>query len=1197
MKIHYKSMSILMAMSLPCLLFADVLDDLFSRATDSQRKEAVIEDRKGNYDEAVSKMRKVLADTRYAPDVLCDYVVILKRAGIYDDALKAYNLIPKDYRIPDFVQLEMAVVYYKLGKLQESSILFDKYLRKDEKDESLVAIMVEACAGSGNSDKAIRYLDARKKGMKEVPEWLKKLHARAMHGRAVELARAGKNQESLDILSGLLKENGDDQAIMSDYILVLSWDGRKDEAKKLYGEYFKDRNAPEYLVKEMSSMPVENETVEKPQEKEIKGEAAVQKIENPAEPVETARPATIPEKTAVTPAKPVSVVDQHIRSGKLNEAIDEIGKELSAAGDKRDALFKSLSEIHAKAVQKARDGKYDVAVEILDKLLETRYDIPATLADKIIIMSWAGKYDDVISMYSKYCDSYAPKPYLLDAVGTSYRRTGRYAEAIECYEKSLSLNPDNPDAVKGKVFSLIGARRNSEAHTFIQKEMEKYQDPPNWLKMLTCEAYIVEGSYDKAGNFLRSYLKTNPNDADAKKMMIDVLIQQKTGLKEAMGMVEELIAADPSNPDLLFLKVTLLQLSREYLAAYALNQKILSINKFYRPSINTKYHILLDIKAAILANQMLKESGDDVSYAVKKRIMGDLAAEQLSWKDYKKALEILDENIRTYDKYKNIPEASEDAEKLKIRARFDRILALFQAERMQDLIKEYENLKEDGVDTPSWLRLNVASAYLYCRQPDTALSMYREIHDEMKRNDMDKYPDNYLVLQGIYACLVEIEDQRGAYDILEILEKETPSFARPNGVYVQNPEKMELAVEKGWWYIYNDQLSYADEYLTGLVESAPNNTVARTALAYVHYYRGWPRLALEDFQISTALDPNDRSAQVGLAYTLNENDEYEKARTLAAELAKQYPADLDVKKLLRSFELQEKRTLTIDSNYSNEGNFSDGSGVTIRLDQPIYPDRKVYVESLWLFTSQPKESNQEGKRRNIFRGAVGFDWRLNSYLWIFGEASMDYHAENPGFMAGLRFKPTDSLTLSGFYNSYTLNMPPKALLYDKKGQEANISAEYRYNEDLIFNGGFSNVWVSDGNINQTYSWKVDKGIYSTAYWKFRASVEGSTTTNTKFRDSEYYAPKYYTSIYFVPMVEHLWYRSYETSIVDRLFLGIGPHWEKDFTCKSQYYARYEQEYVLTDYFSFKVGGKIGKERYGDDNPCGWGLYGSITFKF
>ncbi|GEM_PF-1076837 len=1300
---------------------ADILDDIFARSTDSQRKQAVIDARNGKYDEAVKIIKNVLAETKNAPDILCDSIVIFKWAGKYEDALDSFSKIPKDYKIPDAVQLEMAVVYYKLGKPAEAALLFEKYLPKNEKDVKLVEMMVLSCIDSGNSSKALVYLEDRSKSEKEIPQWLNALIIRSKHGKAVETARAGRLQEaisnlgdlitqtgdrksiyydyivilswdrqyeeaikkyaeisqrndipayalqcifncydqlkdkegmlevakklalsapldqknlqlmlqscelankpedgiataealirnspdsketvnpflmklklmlavklarngehakSLEILEGLLKENENDAAIMSNYILVLSWAGKKEEAKKIYDEFFKDRKPPEYLVKEMTGRAPEKTvlTIEPNESTALK--------ESPA------------DKTAVQDT--ADTVLKYLDSGKIDKAIDEVAGKLSNLNEKnRDYLNKSMSMIREKAIQAGRNGKCDEAIVIIDKLLGLNYEKPSLLADKIIIMVWAEDYASAIDLYSRFKDTYAPNAHLLNAVGTAYRRTGKYHEAIECYEKSLALDSDNPESIKGKVFSLVGAGQNAEAETFIKKESEKLQPTPKWLMLLPCEACIVGGRYDDAGRLLKEYLGKDPDDKEARKMLVEVRIHQKTGLDEAMKITEDLIKDDSSNQDLLFLKVTLLQLSREYIAAYDFNERILSINKFYRPSINAKYHILLDMKAAILADQMLRESGDNVSYAVKKRLMGDLAAEQLSWKDYRKAIQVIDENIQTYDKFKAIPEAAEDAETLKLRARFDRILALFQGEKMAEIIKEYESLKADGIDVPSWLRQNVAAAYLYCRHPDTALAMYREIHEELKKDGIDRYPDNYIVLQGIYSCLIELEDQSAAYDILEVLEKETPAYARPTGVYTENSEKLDLGVERGWWYIYNDQLPYAEEYLSELIEKAPYNSNIRTAIGYLHYYRGWSRLALEDFQISTELDPNDKSAQIGLAYTLNENDEWEKARTVAAELAKKYPEDLDVKELQRSFELQEKRTLTVDSNYSNAGNFSDGSGVTMRLEQPIYPERKIYAETLWLYTSQPKDSNQEGKRRNIFRGAIGFDWRLSNGLYIFGEASLDYHAREPGFMAGLRWKPTDHLTLSGFYNSYTLNMPPKALLFGKKGQEANISAEYRFSEDLIVNAGFSNVWVSDGNINQTYSWKIDKGIWSSAYWKFRIAVEGSTTTNTKI-DTDYYSPRYYTSVYFVPMVEHLWYRRYETSIVDRLFLGIGPHWEKDYTCKAQYYLRYEQEYQLTDYFGFKIGGKIGKERYGDDNPCAWGFYGSLIFKF
>lgn len=1188
---------------------ADMIDDFFSRSTESAQKQAAIyvRDWQDNFDEKITNA--LIAKGKYSTSALCEVVVILKMAEKFEQADKVYESIPKNHKIPDHVQTTMAFVYYRLGKFQEAATLFESYLPKNEKDEDLVEMMVNSCINSGNSIKALKYLEARTaKG--KTPDWLKKLLIRARHGYAIEIARAGSQTEAIAILKQLVDETGDRKEIYYDYIVILSWERQYSEAIKAFDEISSQTNIPSYVLSAVynsyeqtgnkDGMSVLSRRLGLPEEKHVKKDTPPEEKKKKTADAAVSTPAPTPAPTPVpvpaTAPKESPTIDQHISSGKLDEAINEIIRELPDAS-KKEALNKSLSVIHEKAIQAAKEGRYSESFAVLDRLIDIGYEKKSMISDKIITLTWAERYDEAIELFMKYRADNAPDVYLLNSIGTAYRKTGKYPEAIKCYDESLSLTNGNPEAVKGKVFTMIAEGKSAEAYEFIREEMKNRQDVPPWLRLLTGEAYLVEGKNDEAENFFSEYLKTKPGDVFAKRMLVEILIQKRQRLGEAEKLTDEILAAETENIDVMFLKVTLLQLNRHYIQAYDLNERILSLNRRYQPALNTRYHILMDMKAAILANDLLLETGDNVSIQVRKRLMGDVAAAELSWRDSPKAMETIDNNVKFDEENKNSPESTlADYDAAMRRDSFDKIIAYFQLKDMKNVISLYEEQAAKGVKMPPWIKMTAASAYLYCRNPEMALALYREVHEELKSRGKDAYPDNYNVLMGIYATLIELEKQRAAYEIIDRLDKEVPEFARPNGILVQNTNKMDIVTEKGWWYIYNNQLPYAEKYLTDLLESAPYNSNIRTALGYVHYYRGWSRSALEDFQIASELDPNDRAAQVGLAYTLNENDEWEEARSLAAELAKMYPTSLDVKRLQRSFELQQMRTLSVSGNYSNDGNFTDGSGITMRLDQPIFPDRKIYTQALWLMTSQPKSSNQGGARRNIYRGAVGFDWRLERDLKFFGEASMDYHAENPGFMAGLEYKPTEHLTIRGFYNSYTLNMPPKALLFDHKGQEANVSAEYRFSDDLIASAGFSNVWVSGGNISQTYSWRIDKGIYSTADWKFRVALEGSTVTNTD-QDTDYYSPKYITSIYLVPMVEHLWYRSYETSITDRMFIGVGPHWEKDFECKSQYYLRYEQEYQLTDYFGFTIGGKTGKERFGDDSPFAWGFYANLTWKF
>ena len=200
------------------------------------------------------------------------------------------------------------------------------------------------------------------------------------------------------------------------------------------------------------------------------------------------------------PATGASIVDQYVSSGKLNEAIDEISRELPGPGGK-EALNKSLSAIRDKAVQAARGGEYNESLAVLDRLLDIGYEKNAVIADKMIILVWAGKYAEAVELYEKYRKNNTPDFNLLNTIGSAYRKTGKYPEAIRCCDESLALNKDNPDAVKGKVFSLIASGGSAEAYEFIRNEMKERRDSPAWLNLLTGEAYLVEGRNDEAETF------------------------------------------------------------------------------------------------------------------------------------------------------------------------------------------------------------------------------------------------------------------------------------------------------------------------------------------------------------------------------------------------------------------------------------------------------------------------------------------------------------------------------------------------------------------------------------------------------------------------------------------------------------------------------------------------------------------------
>jgi len=851
---------------------------------------------------------------------------------------------------------------------------------------------------------------------------------------------------------------------------------------------------------------------------------------------------------------------------------EDAEKKVSAEEKAKPDAEKLCASAHERAVELARGSKYEESLLMLHALMNDpgapRDDI---VNDRIVVLSWSGRHDEAVELYEEERGKFREKPYLHRDLANSYMRLGRPGEAIKHYMKAIEASPGDNAATEGAALAIFAKDGPEAAFEF--------------LDGCAAKPGADNGSVENIRMQIRQRM-----DMDAKIAKAEQLVKSRD-LKALRPLAEELARENPKNPRALIIMVYCHQIAEEYFKALDLDESILRMSPGYMPAINTRYHILLDIKAAQAAKEKLDETGDNVGLDIRNRILGDLSAEQIKFLAPKKAIRLLDENIQSAEDHLRRKDSVEAAEVFKRRAQFDKFLAMRQAEMMRQIVSDYEKIKEEKIELPYWVLEAAADAYLYLKEPEKAIELYEQVLLHYQEQGRDRYPYSYELLMAKYAALIELERHREAREIIERLENDIPYFARTGGVLVENWNKVSVSTEKAWCMIFDDRLGEAEEYLEGLVASAPHNSNPRIAQAYLHLYRDFPRLSLEDFQMATNLDPESKEAAIGHAYALDLNDRSGEGRNIAAKLLEKHPDDLGVQKLGRHFEIQDMRLLSIKSNFSQGGSFVDGAGYTVRLDQPIYPWRKVYAETIWM------QTKDEFERRNIFRSGIGFDWRLNRDLTLDGAFTLDHQGRDPGIKGGIRWSVDDHLTLGASYDSYSLDLPPKALLHKYKGQEAKFTAAYRFSEDLLTEASFSNIRLSDGNSNQNYTMRIDKGLTYSAHWKTRLALEGFLTTNRKPEDRGYYAPKYAGSVYAVPMVEHMWYRRYDFSVFDRLYFGIGPHWEKSFKTEEVWYLRYEQEWRLTDTFYFKVGGQYGKSKYGRDNPHGWNFYTEIYWNF
>ncbi|MBA7518243.1 Beta-barrel assembly-enhancing protease [subsurface metagenome] len=840
--------------------------------------------------------------------------------------------------------------------------------------------------------------------------------------------------------------------------------------------------------------------------------------------------------------------------------------------------------LHKQAVRYARKGAFEQALELIKEALEETDSAPEVVCDYIVILVWSGQCQEAINIYEGFSPTYDPPDYVLPEVAKCYRIIGEYDKAIHLYKKYLGAKGADEQATKGLIYTYLDAGQLDIARQYVQNKMEKDKEKGERLQLYLADILLREKKVNDAeAIYLRAFEK-DPDNTHAQLGVSRISIIKKK-YKEAEDIIEKILDKHPRNIEALFCKGELLEAQREYIDAYKLYEKILSIYPNSQVARNLKYRVLMNMGNNSLAREKLELSKEQIDHEIHQLLWGNEAMVRIWWREPEIALKILERNMNyaQIDTGKRVYPVDYPT-KFLLRTHYDRILALRQKEDMEEVVQEYENLKNMDVKLPPWVVVNTADAYLYLQQPEKALTLYKEAFQ--KQWD----PRYGSTRMSIYYTLRELGRYKEAAGILEQLDKEMPVRIIDRGILKDNWRKEEIAYNRGWWFLYQDRLAEAQKYLQQLLYRAPFNTHIRTALAHTYLWRGWPRLALEEFEIIYTIDPKDVAGEIGYCYALNENDRGEEARRIAKELIKKYPKNRHGQHLNRYFEVQDIRTFTLDGGLTHEHPGVHGTYWSVRIDQPLNPWRKIFIKYVWRDISQ--RSLKEATRR----GVLGVDWRLNRDWWFIGAISVDGGGNNFGYSGEITFNPNDYLSFNCLYDSYSLFIPLRARVHGVEAEQWRFIQRYRQGESFLSEGRVSLYQMSDNNEQWSYTIRLDKALLTRAYWKTRLALEGYGINNSK-TDVPYFSPEYLYSVYLVPMVEHVWYKRYKKALVDRLYVGLGTQWQKGFSAEDIWYIRYEQDYRLSDTLTFLLGTTYSQQNYDGEDTDVLNFYITIKKNF
>jgi biofilm PGA synthesis protein PgaA len=508
-------------------------------------------------------------------------------------------------------------------------------------------------------------------------------------------------------------------------------------------------------------------------------------------------------------------------------------------------------------------------------------------------------------------------------------------------------------------------------------------------------------------------------------------------------------------------------------------------------------------------------------------------------------------------------------------SQFDRIVALRDRVRMDEVISLYKLLKQQRLAIPAYALSAVADAYLHNRQPEMARDLYLQALASSKK-DRD-YPNREWQLK-LFDAYLDTNEFDAARELIDELVNTIPPILNKGlrGVEVDNEVYEQARVNQARARLFADELNDGQGLLEKTLEAAPFNLDARLAKGDLLQFRDQPRAAQRQYASILADDPGNSSAAAGIAETAITINDYQTAKQQLDALNWNYPEDREVQRLQRFLHNYRQPLATVTSGWGSSptglGNRgSENWQVDTMLHSSLFKQNwRGFVHA---FNAEANFVETAGIRRRI---GVGLDYR--SPVWRFsGEVNQDQtKLDHYGVTLDTAWMPDDHWQLDFKFESNSNNIPLQASAANIRMRSAAFGINYNHNESRNLSANFGYSWLSDGNrrIEAGASWQ--ERWWSGPVYKLDTILSMSGSDNS-LTDAAYFNPRRDFSIVIQVINEWLLWRNYERNFKHRVVLAAGEYWQQGFASGMTSTIRYEQELNLDAYRSLNYG--IAYERH------------------
>ncbi len=625
--------------------------------------------------------------------------------------------------------------------------------------------------------------------------------------------------------------------------------------------------------------------------------------------------------------------------------------------------------------------------------------------------------------------------------------------------------------------------------------------------------------------------------------------------KDAAALIKPLFEKHGSEPDVMRGQAYLCERQQNFACSIAMYQKLAATSPGKSAELHCQIAQALSQLGGSTRAQELCETPDN---AEKLRLLAATGAERVRWSDWddndwlqqkadgERALTVLDEVISS----------SKPGDAIWKQAQSDRLPALYNLRRMQEVVQSWEKLHRLGIVVPDYALASVASAYLQLRQPEKAIALYRTLTEHT--------PDDGSLWSGLAYAEFEDEQIQQAFDTIDQAYRNAPAWLQSQDLKnpQPNPFHASLGLQAAEMRTFADMPAEGQRRLQNLLAMAPANSRLGRALAMTFDLRGWPLRALKQEQLANSFDQKDELPVLQDAQILENAGRRKEADVKLAQVLRREGKSQSVTKFLTTREIERGWQGSVLSGYE----WSNGQylGNVLHSQAYLYSPLIGYRWRAYVHGVGDSGKFAAGSTYRS-RAAAGISYSYNRQSF-WGEAGAD--SANPGWIptgaAGAQFSLGDQwrLGVEGDWDNVT-DVQLIARLNDIRARSGRASAEWRQSESRSIQAAFTKMLYSDGNARSELAASWEQRVLTRPRLQINLTPQLWASENSKDQSRIYFNPKHDASLGVNAGIDWITWRHYDRHLLQQFNVSAAPYWQEDYGFMSAISTDYTQRWALT----------------------------------